>query len=137
MVGALTVAAVFLARDLWLGEPLHTASVMGVLLLEGVEAARQTSNEPGAAALYNFIHFALWIALGLAAARVMRRAEDDPSQRWMPVAFGIVAVALVFVLDALVPSTPLTTLHLAWGSIVGLLAMGAFLIWRHPGAIGR
>ena len=137
MLGAVTVGLFFLVRDVWIGEPLHTPSVMGILLVEGFESARHTTSAPGAAALYNGVHFAIWMLLGLAAARVMRQAEDDASRRWMPVALGIVSLALLFGLEFALPETPLTRLRLWWGGVLGLLAMGAFLTWRHPGAFRR
>jgi len=137
MLGAVTVGLVFLVRDVWIGEALHTPSVMGILLVEGFEAARLTTSAPGAAALYNGIHFAFWMLFGLAAARVMREAEDDASRRWMPVALGIASLVVLFGLDVALFETPLTRLHLLWGGVAGLLAMGAFLTWRHPGAFRR
>ena len=137
MLGAVTVCLVFLVRDVWIGEPLHTPSVMGMLLVEGFEAVRHTTSAPGAAALYNAIHFALWMLFGLAAARVMREAEDDAARRWMPVALGVASLGVLFGLEVVMPETPLTRLHLWWGVVPGLSTMGAFLIWRHPGAIRR
>lgn len=135
MLGAVTVGLAFLVRDVWIGEPLHTPSVLGMLLVEGFEAARQTTSAPGAAALYNGVHFAVWMLFGLAGARVMREAEDDAARRWMPVALGLAWLAVLFGLEVVMVETPLTRLHLWWGGIPGLLTMGAFLIWRHPGAI--
>jgi hypothetical protein len=67
----------------------------------------------------------------------MREAEDDPLQRWLPVAFGLGTLGVLFGLDVVVYETPLTRLHLWWGTVPGLFAMGGFLIWRHPGAVGR
>jgi hypothetical protein len=137
MLGAVTVVLAFLIRDAWIGEPLHTPSVMGMLLVEGIEAARHTTSAPGAAALYNGVHFALWMLFGLAAARAMRAAEDDAAQRWMPVALGLASVAVLLGFEGVIRDTPLTRLHLWWGGVPGLLATGVFLIWRHPGAIQR
>jgi len=137
MLGALTVALVFLCRDMWIGVPLHTPSVMGTLLVDGVEAARTTTSAPGAAALYNGFHFGLWMLIGLAATRAMREAEDDAARRWMPPAFAVASLAVLFGLERVLPETPVTNIHLWWGVVPGLSVMGAFLIWRHPGAMAR
>ncbi len=137
MLGAITVGLAFLLRDIWIGEPMHTPAVMGMLLVGGYEAASHTTSAPGAAALYNGIHFALWMLLGLGATRVMREAEDDAARRWMPFAFGIASLVALFALETVIPQTPLTRLHLWAGAIPGLMAMGGFLLWRHPGAFAR
>lgn len=137
LLGGLVVAAVFFARDSWLGEPIHTASVLGTLLLEGPAAARETTSAPAAAALYNAVHFALWIALGLLAAQTMRRAEDDASLRWLPIVLALLTLLALGGLDGLVRETRLTRTHLWFGGTAGLIAMGGFLWWRHPGAFRR
>lgn len=137
LLGAFAVAIAYGVRDVAIGEPLHTASVLGVWLLDGAETAGRTVSAPGAAALYHGLHFALWMALGLAASRLIRRAEDGSGARWIPMACGAALLAAAFALDAVAPATPLARLHLGWGSAVGLAAMGGFLVWRHPGAIGR
>jgi hypothetical protein len=137
ILGAATVGLAFLVRDVWIGEPLHTPSVLGILLVDGFEAARETTSAPGAAALYHCIHFAVWIVFGLAAAQTMRQAEDDAARRWMPVALVVASIAALLGMDAALAETPLTRLHLSWGGSLGLLAMGAFLFWRHPGAFRR
>jgi hypothetical protein len=43
----------------------------------------------------------------------------------------------LFVLEGVMPETPLTRIQLWWGVVPGFLTMGAFLIWRHPGALRR
>ena len=78
LIAALAVIAVFLGRDMWIGEPIHTPSVLGTMLVNGLDAARTTRSAPGAAALYNIVHFGAWVALGTGFAFLMRRAENDP-----------------------------------------------------------
>jgi ABC-type Fe3+-siderophore transport system permease subunit len=135
LLGGGTVAAVFLFRDWLLGEPLHTPSVLGVLLFQGVEAARATTSASGAAVVYTAIHFGMWIAVGLAAAQVMRRAEDEPKLWWLPVASLALALLCLLALDVWVGETGLTRPYLWLGGVAGLAALGGFLCWRHPGAL--
>jgi hypothetical protein len=137
LLGGLAVAVVFFVRDSWLGEPLHTASVLGTLLLDGAAAARQTTSAPGAAAIYNAVHFAIWVVLGLLGAQVARRAEDDESLRWMPVALMVVVVLGLAGLDAIVRETGLTRSYLWLGGVTGLIVVAGFLGWRHPATFRR
>jgi hypothetical protein len=133
--GALVVVGVFLVRDVSIGEPLHTPSVLGALLTGGLEAARDTRSDPGAAALYNAVHFFLWIALGFVGSFLMERAERDPRMRWLPYGAAGAAILAMLALDLVVRDTPLTRPHLWIGGISGLAAMGAYLLWRHPDAL--
>ena len=78
-----------------------------------------------------------WVGLGVTAMTILGfYALPRYFNLWLAF-FGVAALGVLFGLEAVVPETPLTRLHLWWGSVPGLLAMGAFLIWRHPGAIGR
>jgi hypothetical protein len=127
LAGALAVALVFLARDLWIGEPLHTPTVLGVLILQGAEAARETRSAPGAAALYNAVHFAVWTAAGFVSAWAAGRP-----QRGALIVVGMAWVVSALLLDALVAETGLGRSHLWLGGVAGTAAMGAYLAWRHP-----
>jgi hypothetical protein len=137
LLGGLAVAAVFLVRDALLGEPLHTPSVLGVLLFQGVEAARATTSAPGAAVAYHAIHFSVWVLIGLVGAQVVRRAEDEPGLWWLPLASLAVAVLVLVGLEGWVRETGLTRPRLWLGGLAGLAALGGFLLWRHPGALRR
>lgn len=135
LIGALTVAAVFFLRDLWQGEPLRTPALLGVMLLEAVGSSHASDAPRGAAVVYHLVHFAIWIALGLGATRLVRRAEDRSGLRWLPAAgLGLALVGLVAAELAL-PQTPVPRPRLWLGGLAGLLAMGAFLTRRHPGAL--
>jgi hypothetical protein len=136
LIGAFVVAAVFFVHDSWTGMPLHTVTALGTLLMEGPHAS-QTTAVPGAAAVYNTFHFGGWIVMGLLATRVMRLADDDPYLRWLPPACLILAVGILGGLDWIVRDTLLARAHLWFGGMAGLVAMGGFLIWRHPGALGH
>jgi ABC-type Fe3+-siderophore transport system permease subunit len=135
LLGGFAVAAVFLVRDALLGEPLHTPSVLGVLLFQGLEAARATTSAPAAAVAYHAIHFSVWVVVGLVATRVMRRAEDEPGLWWLPLASLALALLFLVALDAWVRETGLTRPRLWLGGAAGLATLGGFLLWRHPGAL--
>lgn len=137
LLGALVVMVVVFAADAWSGDALHTPSVLGTLVITGFDPARAAPPLPGAAVVYHVLHFALWIGLGLAATRLVRRAEDDPARRWLLGVGALLAVvallAAQLALRELAPARP----HLLAGGLAGLAALGAFLVWRHPGALRR
>jgi hypothetical protein len=135
LIGGLAVAAVFLVRDVAVGEPLYTPSLLGALLVEGAEAAARTGPTAGAAALYHAVHFFVWIALGFAGSALFAAVERRPSRRGLLIAAALLSLLPLAALDAATRGTALVLLQLRIGGIVGLLAMGAFLAWRHPGAL--
>ena len=134
LIGGLAVAAVFFVRDAWIGEPLHTPSVLGTLLISGADAVRTQAPVAGAAALYHGCHFLAWVALGFAGSALMTHAERTRT-RWLPPLAGLLALVPLAVLDVYVRSAQLERMHLWLGGLAGILAMGAFLVWRHPGAV--
>ena len=99
LFGGFTVIAVFLVSDMLDGEPLRTPSVLGILLLQGVEAARNTDSAPGAAAAYNFVHFAAWIAVGALGIHLMQRVERSASNWYLPYVALTVFLIGFFLLD--------------------------------------
>jgi hypothetical protein len=137
LLGGLAVVLVYLVRDVWIGQPMHTPSVLGTLLLDGLEAARTVRFDGPAAIGYHAAHFAAWAALGFAASAVFALAEERPQLGWLPLAGLVLALLLLSVLDGLVGETLLARPHLWVGGIAGLAAMGAFLVWRHPDALPR
>jgi len=134
LIGGLAVAGVFLARDAWIGDPMHTPSMLGALLVAGREAARTAAPAAGSAALYHAVHFFAWIALGFAASGLMSRAERTGA-RWLPPLATVVAILPLAALDVWVQHAGTGRLHLWLGGLAGIAAMGAFLAWRHPGAV--
>lgn len=136
-LGGFAVAIVFAARDVSIGQPFHTPSVLGTLLFDGLEAARRVHSAPGAAAAYNVVHFVFWIALALITAQLLRRAEDDRALWWLPMAALAVALVGLIGIDLLIGETALGAAHLWLGGVAGIAAMGGFLLWRHPGARPR
>jgi hypothetical protein len=134
LIGGLVVAAVFFVRDVWIGEALHTPSLLGTLLISGGDAVRARTPIAGAAALYHAFHFLAWVALGFAGSALMAHAERTRT-RWLPLLAALLALVPLAVLDVYVRTAQLERMHLWLGGLAGILAMGAFLAWRHPGAL--
>ncbi len=134
LVGGLAVAAVFLAHDAWIGDPMRTPAVLGALLVAGAEAARTEAPAAGTAALYHAVHFFAWVALGFAASALVKRAERT-GPRWLPLVGALAAILPLAALDLLVQGAGVDRLHLWAGGLAGIAAMGLFLAWRHPGAV--
>jgi hypothetical protein len=134
LIGGLAVAAVFFARDAWIGELLHTPSMLGALLVSGAAAVSEQAPIAGAAALYHAFHFGAWVALGFAGSALMAHAERARI-RWLPPLAVLLALVPLAVLDVFVRNAQLERTHLWLGGLVGILAMGGFLAWRHPGAV--
>jgi hypothetical protein len=135
LVGALSVAAVFFVRDVWSGEALHTPALLGTLLMAGTDAARTQPPVAGAAALYHVFHFGAWTALGFAGSLLMSHAERTRAH-WLPPVAALLALVPLGILDVFVRTAQIERLHLWAGGLTGIVAMGAFLAWRHPGALG-
>jgi len=137
LFGGFTVVAVFLISDMLGGEPLHTPSVLGTLLIEGVEAARNIGSAPGAAAAYNLVHFGFWIAVGSVGIHLMHRVEKSAGDWYLPYLALAVFLLGCIALDAAVAETGLARMHLWLGGLAGALAVAVFMGWRHPHAMTR
>lgn len=140
LLGGLAVAAVFFVRDYASGEPTYTASVLGTLLLHGVDAARDVRNAPesaaGEAAVYHTVHFVAWVVLGFLASGLASRADRNPSLRGLVWACFAGSVLVLLGLDAWVAEAGLARQYLWTGGVAGLASMAGYLIWRHPGLVG-
>jgi len=134
LIGGLAVAAVILAHDAWLGDPMRTPALLGTLLVGGAEAARTAAPAAGSAALYHAVHFFAWVGLGFAASGVMRRAERTGA-RWLPPLAALLAMLPLAALDVWVARAGIDRLHLWLGGLAGIAAMGVYLAWRRPGAL--
>jgi hypothetical protein len=137
VLGGAAVAIVFLARDLLVGIPMHTPSVLGTLMLEGADAARTVTSAPGPAIAYNAVHFTVWVVAGSIGIVLMRQVEASASNWYRPwVAACLLTVGCVLA-SARASAAALPQLHLWLGTLVGVGVMGWFLGWRHPRAMKR
>ena len=137
LVGGAAVSAVILIRDLLEGAPMQTPSVLGTLMFQGPEAARDVVSAPGAAIAYNAIHFGVWVLAGSIGSALMRQVEASVSNWYRPwVATGLLTLVCVFASQR-ASAAGLPQLHLWLGTIAGVAAMSWFLGWRHPRAMQR
>jgi hypothetical protein len=132
LIGGITVALVYLLRDLSVGNALQTPGVLGTLLIEG--AGTGVSNDPsaGAAAAFHCIHFAAWIVFGFLASAAVRRVEAGLWPLRMIWAGIAAAVVLTLSFDSWASASGLPRTHLWAGALVGFGFMGAYLVWLHP-----
>jgi hypothetical protein len=137
LVAGTAVAVALWMRDCSLGEPLHTPSVLGTLLLDGVHAARAVRSEPGVAAAYNILHFAAWIFLGFVTSIVVRRLARGETGWLLPGLTFAAIMGIYVVVDAWIAETALTRPRLWIGGLAGVAALAAYLGWRYPGAVAR
>jgi hypothetical protein len=133
ILGALAVALTFLVLDLLRGEPLHTPSVLGTLLFRGSAASHEMGVDVPMAVAYNGVHFLAFVIGGLLASYVATLLDRAP--RYWYLGFVAVAFLLAGILyaDAAVDVAGLGRMRLFTGALVGILVMGAYLWWCHPG----
>lgn len=137
LFGGFTVIAVFLIGDMLGGEPLHTPSVLGMFLIHGAESARSLDAAPGAAAAYNFVHFAVWMLLGSLSIVLMHWVEKSAANWYLPYVALAVYLLGCFALDIAVSDIGLVRMHLWLGGLAGALAVAIYIGWRHPRAMTR
>jgi hypothetical protein len=135
LIGAVTVAAWFLALDLMQGRLLFMPAALGSALFLGAASPDEVSAAPAIIAGYTAVHIAGFIAIGLLAAALIRGAERHP-----PVIFG--AVLLFVTMEAFIIG--LIAIAAAWlleiiswwtiaaANVVAAMAMGVYLWRSHP-----
>lgn len=132
LLGAFAVALSHLVADSLAGSPLHTPSVLGVLLADGAEAARNAPPDVESAFRFTCIHIAVWVALGIGASSLVSLVDTRP--RFASVVFASLTfffVSLTYVAGGF--SVPgLRPLHLWLGTVVGAAVSAGYLVWRHP-----
>ena len=135
LVAGTVVAVAYLIRDVAIGVPLNTPSVLGTFLLEGAEAAKDVQSALGHAIAYHTVHFVLWLIAGGVAGWMMNRIEESARLWFVPwVAVGLLMAAIVAI-DGWTAAAGLPRFHLWLGAIAGILSMVAFFQWRHPHAM--
>jgi hypothetical protein len=135
LLGALIVAAWYLAVDLGRGEVFYTPNVMGQVFVQGdtIPTVRTVTSQ--AVVQYSLLHFGVFILLGLALAALTHLAVHNPALR-MAVWLGGV-IGFVFFLGFLYMLFWLTDQAFPWwtasvASLLGLGSMGLYLWRQHP-----
>lgn len=130
-IGGLAVVLVYLVPDLLAGDWLRTPALLGGLLLSGV-GPHDGLTAGGLAAVFTTLHFTAWAAAGFAASALVRLTEQRHDRgRLLAIVCGVWIAGMVG-LDVLLLAEHLPAAHLWIGSVVGGLAMAAYLSWRHP-----
>jgi hypothetical protein len=132
LLGATTVAAWFLLLDFMAGRPLHTASVLGQVLLLGDRTPELVQLHWGAAWLYAFFHFLSFLAVGWLAVRLLHMAIRQPV--WLVgllLVFVSLETAVFAVSFVLFQGTGAEYLRVPVliGNALAVLVMGTYL-WR-------
>ena len=139
VLGALAVAALVRLRDLTLGIPLLTPSVLGQIILQGARTPITDRALVGPALAYTGLHFAVFIVFGLLLAGLTRVATTQP-----PLRFAVIMLFIFFefffsglsfmffeATQALFPLALVLFANLLAGAVM------AVYLWRHHPALRR
>jgi hypothetical protein len=132
LLGAFTVAVAHLVADIGAGEPFRTPTLLGVLLFDGVQAARAATPSFAVSFRFTIVHIASWVVLGTIGSYLVSLVDSRP--RLASIIFGgfaFVFISLSYLSGAYsLPGLP--ALHLWLGTLVGSAAAAGYLLWRHP-----
>ncbi|MBI3127984.1 MAG: hypothetical protein HYZ11_10295 [Candidatus Tectomicrobia bacterium] len=141
LIGAATIALWFFLLDLYQGRPLFTPSVLGTALFRGGVDAASAQSVPVSFEMvitFTWVHTLVFVAIGVAAAWLIRLAERDPNYGFgifllfVFFEFGFIAVSSIFA-EGVVHA--LTVPAILAGNFLAAAAMGAFFWRRHPGML--
>jgi hypothetical protein len=136
VIGAVAVAAWYLAVDALQGRIFFTPAALGSVFLYGASSPADVRIDSGTVIAYTVLHCTLFAVLGLLAAALFRAAERQP-----PILLGIVllfvsfealfigllSIAAIWLLDTLMWWSVLAA------NIIAAAAMGLYLWREHPG----
>lgn len=135
IIGATGVAIWCLIADLiWHHAPLFTPKVLGTALFS---VFGQTNADPTLlhVAVFAVVHYAIFILFGIIAARVVHKAEEEPSVLVVSTLMFIIFELGVTGVAAIMAET---RLHgMAWylvaiGNLIAAVLMGLYLWRTHP-----
>ncbi len=135
IIGAVVVALWFLIFDTIRGHPLETPALLAATILHGTHPA-QVHHAIGLLTLeYSLIHFAAFIAFGIAGGLLLETCETETSLLFsLAIFFAAFEVFFIAVVLFLGPNVMAELTW--WGIIVGNLlattAMLSYFFWRHP-----
>jgi len=135
LVGASVIALWFLLVDTFAGRPFYTPTVLGAALFHGgagIENESAVTPSLELVAGFTWVHYLVFMLIGIGAARLMALAERNPS-----LGFGIVLFFAVFEFGFLLVSMVFAEgvlQRLAWpavvvGNLLAAVGMGVVL-WR-------
>ena len=135
IIGAVVVALWFLIFDTIRGHPLETPALLAATILHGTHTA-QVHHAIGLLTLeYSLLHFAAFIAFGIAGGLLLETCETESSLLFsLAIFFAAFEVFFIAVVLFLGPNVMAELTW--WGIIVGNLlataAMLSYFFWRHP-----
>jgi hypothetical protein len=135
LVGASVIALWFLLVDTFAGRPLYTPTVLGAALFHGgagIENESAVTPSLELVAGFTWVHYLVFMLIGIGAARLMALAERNPS-----LGFGIVLFFAVFEFGFLLASMVFAEgilQRLAWpavlvGNLLAAIGMG-IVLWK-------
>ena len=136
LLGAGAVALWFLLVDGIAGRPLHTPALLGAIVAGDASPvlAAEGAQRLALAALYP-LHLAAFVALGVAVVALVRQAERTPPLAGLLlllfVAFEVGFTGIVAMLEQS-GLGGLAWTQVAAGNLVAALAMGWYVLRRHP-----
>lgn len=136
-IGAAVVAVAHGIADLAAGDLLRTPSLLGVLVSEGVEAARMAQPDVAVAIRFTGLHLVVWAVLGVVGSLLISIVDSRPKLASVVfTGFAFVFISASYLAGAF--SIPgLGPLHLWIGTLLGSAGAAAYLGWRHPHLAGH
>ncbi len=135
LIGALLVAAWYFIFDAAAGRPFYTPNVLGKIVFRGDVVPGPRTIVPGIVARYTLVHIAVFVLAGMALTFISRLALRNPALRmglWLALVISFLLVAgLTFMLST-ATGDRLPLWEVLGGAFVGVAAMAAFLLIRHP-----
>ena len=136
IIGATAIAVWFFVVDLVTGQPLFTPTTLGRAVFSVLGAVPESESPIVHVLAYTAFHYAVFIALGIVAASVVRLAGDEPSVLFgfaiLFVSFEVGFYAFVAVLSQVTPLGQLAWWQVMVGNLIAAAAMGLYLLRWHP-----
>ena len=136
IIGATAIAVWFFVVDLIAGQPFFTPTTLGRAVFSVLGTVPETESPIVHVLAYTAFHYAVFIALGIVAAAMVRLAGDEPSVLLgfviLFVSFEVGFYAFVAVLSQVTPLGQLAWWQVMIGNLIAAAAMGFFLLRRHP-----
>ena len=136
VIGATAIAVWFFVVDLVTSLPFFTPTTLGRAVFSLLGTVPETASPIVHMLAYTAFHYAVFVALGIVAASVLRLAGEEPSVMFgfaiIFVSFEIGFYAFVAVLSQVIPLGQLAWWQVLVGNLIAAAAMGFFLLRRHP-----
>ena len=135
IIGAIVVALWFLVFDTIRGHPFETPALLAATLLHGVRTGEVHHAISLLTLEYSLIHFAAFIAFGIAGGLLLETCETESSLLFsLAIFFAAFEVFFIAVVLFLGPNVmaELTWWGIMVGNLLATAAMLTYFFWRHP-----